>query len=135
MNQSTTSERKLQPNRIPIWVNGVPVWRVEDNVLRRNMKPEHFIHTPEPAIAFDSGGLSFARSVGARVVVCDVRATGDCYTASVSDFDTYGYDIPDKGHGAQRALGLSFWTLTTVNRTKGPADLAAQLRMFRNVKS
>ncbi len=111
------SRGEFKPHRaaahsVPIYVPGrdKPIGHVSGGAFRKTVRSSlHFLHRP-PAIAFDMSTLRDAQGAGAtRAVVTDAD-TGRVYGAPLELVLACGFSVK-RGHGAQWALGLAYWSV------------------------
>lgn len=79
--------------------------------VKRVHSSRHMLQKP-PAWALDVGSLQQAKKAGATAVELHDGDTGVIYSASISLIERRGFAV-DRGHGAQVALPLALWQVST----------------------
>jgi hypothetical protein len=136
--QNTTSDARCQSRDYPIYTSdGAHVaGTVCGDTFRKRTRPEHMLHLPRAAWAFDRAALDQAEQ--ASVTRLEVLASdGAIYRAALAHFRRFAFPV-NRGAGAQWALELRFWDTTRGGVTR-PGDTmreppkpqpAAQMSLF-----
>ncbi len=119
-------------SRTPIYSGARVVGYVAGGVFHKTITGSlHLLRVP-PAIAFDVSSLDDAERAGADRVEVKDRESGRVYRAPLALVRSAGFPV-NRGHGAQWALPLSYWSVdgkppqVTPAKPKPPAPTQARL--------
>lgn len=121
---------------VPLYVagRGKPVAFVSRGVLRKGIRPEHFLRKPPGAIAFDESIMVEAVRHGAHAIEVTDLERGTVYTCSMADFRRWCFTV-DRGFGRQWALERGRWSIDGATpllqaREEAQAAKDSQLSLF-----
>ena len=97
----------IQFNSTPIYVGSKVVGRVIGDTFQKNIRKNHFLHTP-PAIAFDLSSLDDAEAAGAFLVEVTDSDSRSIYKTSIPYIRSKGFYF-NRGFGKQIALPMDEW--------------------------
>ena len=102
----------------PIYVGNRFVGKVKGNTFYKTVKSNHYLTTP-PALALSVDSLIQAERAGATEIEITDKKSGCIYFSTISHFRRYAFDLQRGGFEPQKALPLSYWTVTHTDVLEG----------------
>ena len=121
MSKCSTKNKIYAGNRV--------VGEVSSGVFKKTISGSSHILRKPRAIALDVDSLKQAKEYGASTIRITDRETGRVYSADIEYFTRYSFEL-NRGFGAQYALTLDRWTVTTTAQKNTPLPIADQTPSF-----